>query len=127
MRISTFSAFRYGCVKDICAQLRDARAIPALIEIAESAPDANARKYALGALGENIQASEALPTIAAGLADLDSGVRLYALIAMNAIHEPACTLPMEPHWTEDMIEPQIRQCLAWWNDGGGKQQFSRQR
>jgi hypothetical protein len=104
------------------SQLRDRSAVPGLIEIANTAPDSNAREYALAALGDNIQASEALPAIAARLADLDAGVRFYALRAMNAItHEPACTL--QPRLTDDMIEPQIRQCLNWWNESG-KRQFS---
>jgi hypothetical protein len=106
-------------------QLRDRSAIPDLIEIVDTALDSSARGYALEALGRNIQASEALPTIAARLSDLDSGVRFYALDAMSVItHESACTLPMEPRWTDDMIEPQVRQCLAWWNDVG-QQRFSR--
>lgn len=107
------------------SQLKDSSASPGLIAIAQSAPDSNARIYALAALGENIQSWEALPTIATRLADDDSGVRFYALNAMRAItREPACTLPMEPRWTDDMIEPQVRQCIAWWN-GGGKERFSR--
>ena len=100
-------------------QLTDRSAIPELIKITDSAPDSEARKYALAALGENLRASEALPAIASRLTDPVPGVRLYALHAMQAItHEPACTLPMEPHWTDDLIEPQIRQCLKWWNQTG---------
>jgi hypothetical protein len=101
------------------ANLRDSAAVPGLIELTSS-PNSNARKYSLSAI-EKLQASEALPAIAARLADRDGGVRFYALNAMTALtHDPACTLPSEPRWTEDMIEPKIRECRAWW-DGIGKQ------
>jgi hypothetical protein len=101
------------------ANLRDSAAVPGLVELTSS-PNSNARKYALSAI-EKLQASEALPAIAARLADRDDGVRLYALNAMTALtHDPACTLPSEPRWTQDMIEPKVRECQAWW-DGIGKQ------
>jgi hypothetical protein len=105
-------------------QLRDRSAISGLIDIMDSAPDSNARKYAIQALGENMQAPEAAPAIGARLGDPDPGVRFYALNAMALLtHARACTLPLEPHRTNDTIEPQIRQCLVWWNESG-KQRFS---
>jgi HEAT repeats len=100
-------------------QLRDKAAIPELIEITKVAKDSNARMYAIAALGEKLHASEALPAIAARLADSDSGVRFYALEAMRTLTgESACRLPMEPRHTQDMIEPQIQYCLAWWSNEG---------
>jgi HEAT repeat protein len=105
-------------------QLRNKSAIPELIEITKVAKDASARGYAIAALGDKMHASEALPAIAARLADSDSGVRFDALNAMRAITaEPACSLSMEPRYTQDMIEPQVQYCLTWW-DGQGKQKFA---
>jgi hypothetical protein len=99
--------------------LRDKRAIPELIEITKVAKDSSARMHAITALSEKLHASEALPAIAARLADSDSGVRFYALEAMRTLTgESACRLPMEPRYTQDMIEPQIQHCLAWWNNEG---------
>lgn len=101
------------------SQLRDRLAIPELIAIADSAPQPSARTSALTALGEYIVAPEALSTLAAHLADPESHVRYAALNGMRMItRHPACTLPSDPRWTEDMVEPQIRQCLAWWRDVG---------
>jgi HEAT repeat protein len=99
--------------------VRDRSAIPELIEITKVAEDSNARKYAIEALGQKLEASEALPAIAARLADSDSGVRFYTLDAMRTITgEPACSLSMEPRYTQDMIEPQIQYCLSWWKGQG---------
>jgi hypothetical protein len=47
--------------------------------IATSASNAEARKYALEALGRNLHALEALPSVASRLADPEAGVRFYAL------------------------------------------------
>lgn len=106
------------------SQLTDRSAIPGLIDIVDNSPDARARQYAIAALGEKIQAREALPAIAARLEDSDSGVRFYALNAMALLtHEAACTLPMGQRGTNDVIEAQVRPCLVWWKEAG-KQRFS---
>ena len=74
------------------SQMRDRRAIPALIEIVKAAPEPGTRASALKALGENLRASEALPAIAECLLELDRYVRYDALNAMRVITpEPACT------------------------------------
>jgi HEAT repeat protein len=100
-------------------RLKDPSAVPGLIEIANTAPPAAAREGALSALGENIRAIESSPTMASHLADPDHGVRYYALNGMRLLtSEPACTLPTEPRWTEDMVDPQIQECRAWWEQTG---------
>jgi hypothetical protein len=107
---------------DVALELRgltDRSATASLIEIADSAPQPYARECALSALGQKIQAHESLPTMASHLTDPDSRVRFSALVGMGALtHEPSCTFPREPRWTEDMTEPQIRQCLVWWAQVG---------
>jgi len=106
------------------SRLTDKSATAGLIEIANSAPQPAARAYAISALIEKIRAPESLPTMAAHLTDPDRGVRYNALNGMRVLtQEPACTLPTEPRWTEDMVEPQIQQCLAWW-EHAGKQRLS---
>jgi hypothetical protein len=58
----------------------------------------------------------------AHLTDPDPTVRFYGLNGMEILtREPACTLPMEPRWTEDMIEPQIQKCEDWWTRIGVSQ------
>jgi hypothetical protein len=107
------------------SQLRDRGAIPQLAAIATSASNAEARKYALEALGRNLHALEALPTVASRLEDPEAGVRFYALNALEAItRAPACTL--NPGYTEAMIEPQVRLCSSWWNQTGAAQFGHRQ-
>ncbi len=102
-------------------KLTDQSAVPALIDIANSAAGAQGRKSALFALGRKIRAMEALPTLAAHLTDYDDGVRSYALEAMREMtHSEACTLPMEPRYTQDMVEPQIRRCKEWWDTARNK-------
>ena len=104
-------------------RLRDRSAIPGLVRIAADAPYEEARKDALSALG-TLRAVEALPAIARRLSDRDWGVRFYALGVMGEItNESACVLPMEPRWTDDMVDPQIQHCLAWWTHAG-RAQFS---
>jgi hypothetical protein len=104
-------------------RLTDRGAIPGLVRIADDAPYEEARKDALDALG-TLRAVEALPTIARRLSDRDWGVRFYALGVMGAItNESSCLLPLEPRWTDDMVDPQIDRCLTWWNHAG-KARFS---
>jgi hypothetical protein len=80
-----------------------------------TAPQSVARQCAISALSEKIHAVESIRTMAAHLTDPDPTVRFYALNGMEILtREPACTLPMEPRWTEDMIEPQIQKCEDWW-------------
>ena len=106
-------------------RLKDRSATAGLIEIANTVPQAGAREGAISALGEGINAPESLPTLASHLADPDRGVRYCALNGMRLLtNEPACTLPVEPRWTEDMVEPQIQRCLIWWEQVG-KLRFSR--
>ena len=106
------------------SRLTDKSATAGLIEIANIAPQPVARVYAISALTEKIRAPESLPTVAFHLTDPDRSVRYHALNGMRLLtQEPACTLPTEPRWTEDMIEPQIQQCLVWW-ERVGKRRFS---
>ncbi len=99
---------------ELC-RLKDASAIAGLIEIANTAPQSAARECAISALSEKIHAVESVRTMAAHLTDPDPGVRYYALNGLRILtKEPACTLPMEPRWTEDMVEPQIQKCEDWW-------------
>jgi HEAT repeats len=93
--------------------LKDRSAIPELIAIADSVPDPNARRNALDALGRNIRAFEALPTIAAHLTDSDEGVRLSALEGMRAITQAQACADIEP-------------CLVWWNRIGKTMRPSKQ-
>ena len=110
---------RSWCVGFELRRLKDPTAVPGLIEIANTAPQADVRECALSALGENIRAIESLPTMASHLTDPDSIVRFYALNGMRTLTgEPACTLPTEPRWTEDMVDPQIQECRAWWEQTG---------
>jgi HEAT repeats len=104
-------------------RLKDRSATTGLIEIANTAAQADARAAAISVLGEGIKAPESLPTMASHLADPDPHVRYEALNGMRLLtNEPACTLPMMPRWTEDMVEPQIRRCLIWW-EAVGKMRF----
>jgi len=97
-------------------QFRDVEAIPDLIDIANSSPDSEARKYALASLG-SLRSVEALPVIGARLADPDGSVRFSAREAMRAITgNAACALP--PGHSVEMEEPQVVQCLEWWNAEG---------
>ena len=101
------------------SQLKDKSAIPGLIEIVKTVQNSCALVNAMTALGRTMRASEALPAIASHLADVDAGVRFSALNAMSAVtSQPQCTLPLEPRWTQDMVEPTISQCLNWWNQTG---------
>ena len=99
---------------ELC-HLKEDGAVAGLIEIANRAPQSTARQCAISALSEKIHAVESVSTMAAHLSDPDPVVRYYALNGMRILtRESACTLPMEPRWTEDMIEPQIRKCEDWW-------------
>lgn len=99
------------------SQLTDRSGIPVLIEIAATSPDPHARGDALDALGRKMHAPEALPVIVDRLSDTDPGVRFSALAAMDSItHVNSCkTQP-----TDDLVRPQIRQCVGWWDEAGKK-------
>ncbi len=100
------------------SQLKDRAASPGLIQILETAPDADARIYALQSLGRNLKASEALPAIAAALSDGDAGVRFYALEAMREITgKSECRLSVAFRVPSD-LEPKLRECARWWNEVG---------
>ncbi len=101
------------------SQLKDRSAIPGLIGIVEAVRDSGGLVNAMTALGRNMRAAEALPAIARHLTDADAAVRFSALNAMGAItSQPECTLPLEPRWTQDMVEPSISRCLTWWDQSG---------
>jgi hypothetical protein len=100
------------------SQLKDRAATLGLVQILETASDADARKYAIEALGRNLKASEALPAIAAALSDADAGVRFYALNAMREITgKSECTLSV-PFRVPNDLEPKLRECARWWNEAG---------
>jgi len=97
-------------------KVSDRSVVPDLIDIAKGAAFPGARQEALTSLGHNFHATEALPTIAAGLADSDPGVRFAALSAMQEItHQPACTRSMDQS-QKGGVEPKAKECLAWWKN-----------
>lgn len=92
-------------------------AVPELIAILKSAPDALTRSSVLIALGEKLKDPQAIPSLADHLSDPDRYARYDALDGLrNLTHENACTLP--PNWREQDVEPQILKCRTWWQQQG---------
>lgn len=98
-------------------------AVVDIIAILQSAPGELTRSSALIALGEKLNDSRAVPSLAAHLSDSDRYARYDALNGLRHLtHENACTL--QRNWQEQDIEPQILKCKTWWEQEGRFQSWT---
>jgi hypothetical protein len=105
-------------------EVRDRRAVPALIKILESAKEGWVRECAMWAL-QGIKDPHSLPAVVDRLSDSHSGVQYHALVTIMLITDTAeCAPPAGPNPLDSAIQAAAEICKTWWQHTGKTRQWA---